>query len=117
MLIPSPPAPRGSPVPGVIPEPARVVDDTLGGNADRPAAPRRWHPVTNLVARLLSVIRGDKYAVDAHAPTRHAAPPAWVEVARPDVRDDVATGVHPAGKLDATSGPRGPRTGSQTKEG
>jgi hypothetical protein len=84
-------APNGSPVPGVITGPVRVVDDTLGGNAartpspavegisDRPVAPPRRHPVTNLLARLLSVIRGDK--------------------------------------LDATSGPRGPRTGSQTKVG
>jgi hypothetical protein len=117
MHTPSPLALRGSPVPGLIPEPVRVVDDTLGGSPDRPAAPRRWPPVTNLVARLLSVIRGDKHMAGAYAPAGHAAPPARAEVARPAVRDDVPAGVHPAGTLDSTSGTRGPRTGSQTKEG
>jgi hypothetical protein len=74
----SPLAPRGSPVPGVIPEPVRVVDDILAGNAvrtpapavariaDRPAAPRRRHAGTNLLARLRGVIRGDNYVADAY---------------------------------------------------
>ncbi len=101
----------------MIPEAVRVVDGTLCGNPDRPAAPRRWHPVTNLVARLLSVIRGDEYMASAYAPTRHAARPPALKSRGRDVRDDVPAGVHPAGTLDATSGPRGPRTGSQTKEG
>ena len=81
MHTPSPLAPRGLPVPGVIPEPVRVVDDT-----------------------------------DAYPPTRHATPPTRADVA-PDVHGNVPAGVRPAGKLDATSGPRGPRTESQTKEG
>ena len=55
-----PPAPRGSPVPGVIPEPVHVVEDNGGGSPGRPAAPRRRHPVTSLLARLLGVIRGDR---------------------------------------------------------
>jgi hypothetical protein len=41
MHTPSPLDPRGSPVPGVIPEPVRVVDDTLRGSPGRPAAPAR----------------------------------------------------------------------------
>jgi hypothetical protein len=95
MQTPSPPAPRRSPVPGVIPEPVRVIDDALDAHAggtpspavdaisDRPASPRRRHAVANPLARLLSVIRGDRYMADAY---------------------DV-----PA--------PRAPRPGSQTKEG
>ena len=88
-----PSAPRGSPVPGVIPEPVHVVEDTGGGNAGRPPAPRRRHPITQLLSGLLSVIRGDKHVADAAAPS----PPAPDEVAPRD--------------------PRGPRTGSQAKEG
>jgi len=96
MYTPSPLAPHNSPVPGVIPDPVRVgdetvVDDALGGNPDRPAAPRRW-------------------------PTRHATPPTRADLA-PDVHAHVPAGARPAGKLDATSRPRGPGTGSQTKEG
>ena len=105
------PAPSGSPVPGIIPEPVRVVD-ALGGNggrissqavdgiADRSAAPWRRHAIANLLARLLSVIRGDKHGGDAGPPAWRATAPARAEVTRADVHTDVPAGGHPAGKLD-----------------
>jgi hypothetical protein len=70
--------PRGLPVRGIMPEPVRV-------HADRAAAPprddadgaqhdqidvvvRRRDPVSIVMAKVLSVIRGDKYMVDAYEP-------------------------------------------------
>jgi hypothetical protein len=53
--------PTGSPVPG----------------AKRVSLPRRRNPASILLAKLLSIVRGDKYLVDAY-------PPAWHEAARDD---------------------------------
>jgi hypothetical protein len=61
--------PTGSPVPGVIPEPIRVHDDSAARNRrDRvtidPAPPGRRNPLT----KLLSHLRGDRYMVGAYPP-------------------------------------------------
>jgi hypothetical protein len=61
--------PTGSPVPGVIPEPIQVHDETAAANKrddvtiDR-APPRRRNPL----AKLLSHLRGDRYMVGAYPP-------------------------------------------------
>jgi hypothetical protein len=62
--------PAGSPVPGVIPEPIRVRDDAVAENERdvvtiEPAPPPRRR---NLLAKLLSALRGDKYMVGAYPP-------------------------------------------------
>jgi hypothetical protein len=51
--------PAGSPVSGVIPEAALSL--------------ARRNPPSKALAKLLSVIRGDKYMVDAYAPAWHSA--------------------------------------------
>ena len=74
--------PNRSPVPGVIPEPVRVHHDpvvahqrltatpTASGPTKPASSPGRRNPASIVLAKLLSVIRGDKYMVDAY-------PPAW----------------------------------------
>jgi hypothetical protein len=55
--------PPGSPVPGIVPEPVRVHH----GAEATPTTPRhRRNPVRMVLAKLLSVIRGDKYMADAY---------------------------------------------------
>jgi hypothetical protein len=49
--------PTGSPVRGAIPDPA--------------SSPGRRNPAGAALAKLLGVIRGDKYLADAYPPTRH----------------------------------------------
>jgi hypothetical protein len=56
--------PSGSPVSGVIPE--------SGGVDDPVASTGRRNPASVLVAKLLSVIRGDKYMADAYPPATAA---------------------------------------------
>ena len=57
----SPPLEPRSAVPGVIPGPAYVPEDPAPAERrDQPSVMR--HPL----ARLLSVLRGDKYMVDAY---------------------------------------------------
>jgi hypothetical protein len=61
--------PTDSPVPGVIPEPIRVHDDTAPANkrdgvTTDTASPRRRNPL----AKLLSHLRGDRYMVGAYPP-------------------------------------------------
>jgi hypothetical protein len=71
-----------SPAPGIIPEPVRVHDQPASptGRAARRAAgratksfssPGRRNPVSIVLAKLLGVIRGDKYMVDAYLPAWH----------------------------------------------
>ncbi len=70
-----------SPAPGIIPEPARVHEQPAApagraarraaGRANKPA-PRKPSPLSILLARVLSVIHGDKYMVGAY-------PPEWDE--------------------------------------
>jgi uncharacterized membrane protein YbhN (UPF0104 family) len=112
MYIPSPLAPRGSAVPGVIPEP--VASSTT---PYRPAAPRRWHPVTNLVARLLSVSAATSTWTPLRADRPRAPRPPGLKSRGLTCATTSPPACIPAGTLDATSGPRGPRTGSQTEEG
>jgi hypothetical protein len=57
--------PSGSPVSGVIPE--------SGGVDDPVASTGRRNPASVLFAKLLSVIRGDKYLVGAYPPAWHSA--------------------------------------------
>ena len=52
--------PPVSPVPGVVPEPVRV-------DRDAETAPHRSNPLRIVLAKLLSVLRGDKYMADAYA--------------------------------------------------
>lgn len=54
--------PSDSPVPGVIPEPIRVHDDSA--RVTTKAVPSPLRP--GLARRLLGVVRGDKYMADAY---------------------------------------------------
>jgi hypothetical protein len=56
--------PTGSLAPGVVSEPTH--DDAVA--FDPAASPRRRNPASNLLATLLSALRGDKYMVDAYPP-------------------------------------------------
>jgi hypothetical protein len=55
--------PPDSPVPGVIPEPVRIRRDA---EATPTTARRQRNPAGIGLAKLLSVIRGDKYMADAY---------------------------------------------------
>jgi hypothetical protein len=91
--------PNGSPVPGVIPEPARVHQDTVvahthpaapptASGTTKPASPPgRRNPASIVLAKLLSAIRGDKYMVDAY-------PPAWHGAAAARTGEDVPAASH-----------------------
>ena len=61
----------GSPVPGVIPEPARVQY----GPADPPPAPRR-RLLSRAWAGWVSALHGDKYLVPTDPPSWEPAPAA-----------------------------------------
>ena len=61
--------PRGSPVPGIVPEPVRVHDDA---RATPTTARHQRNPARTVLAKLLSVIRGDKYMADAYPPATAA---------------------------------------------
>ena len=77
--------PSGSPVPGVIPESVGVCDDSVAAHTPFAAKPTtsaptkpassadRRNPASLLLAKLLSVIRGDKYLVGAYPPAWHSA--------------------------------------------
>jgi hypothetical protein len=54
-----------SPVPGIVPEPVTVQHD---GPAPRPSTWQRPKARTTLVGRLLGLLRGDKYMVNAYPP-------------------------------------------------
>lgn len=72
--------PPGSAAPGVIPDPVYVHDDTVAaydgettepapGETSGPPRPRgRSNRTRGPFAKLLSVVRGDKYMVDAYEP-------------------------------------------------
>lgn len=77
MLTKDPGARSASPAPGIVPEPVAVQHDD--------SAPRAPTTRTTLAGRLLSLLRGDKYMVDAY-------PPQWCSAtdgAAP-VREDLA---------------------------
>ena len=57
--------PPGSPVPGIVPEPVRVVSDVEATSA---TAPRPSNSGRMALGKLLSVLRGDKYIADAYPP-------------------------------------------------
>jgi hypothetical protein len=57
--------PPGSPVPGIVPEPVRVHRDT---ETTPTTARHHRNPASMALAKLLSVIRGDKYMADAYPP-------------------------------------------------
>jgi hypothetical protein len=66
--------PTESPVPEVFPEPTRVHDDSapakLGATTEPVPSPRRRGPASRLFARLIAVVRGDKYMADAYPPPK-----------------------------------------------
>jgi hypothetical protein len=72
-----------SPAPGIIPEPVRVKDEPTAptrrpgppsaGRATEPlSSVGQRNPVSIMLAKLLGVIRGDKYMVDAYPPAWHS---------------------------------------------
>jgi hypothetical protein len=75
MLTKDPGARFASPVPGIVPEPVSVQHDD--------SAPRARTARTTLAGKVLSLLRGDKYMVNAYPPQRRSpmAGPA------PSVRD------------------------------
>jgi hypothetical protein len=70
-----------SPAPGVIPGPVYVHEGTVAGDDLVPEAPtggpaqrpNRHSRVSTPLAKLLSLMRGDKYMVDAYPPAWHSA--------------------------------------------
>jgi hypothetical protein len=62
--------PSESPVPGVIPEPTRVHDDTAPANPGATTEPAPSPRRRGLASRLLGVVRGDKYMADAYPPPK-----------------------------------------------
>jgi hypothetical protein len=109
-----------SPAPGIIPEPVRVHDQPAvptrragGPPAGRASkllsSPGRRIPVRILLAKLMSVIRGDKYMIDAYLP-------AWSS--DPDTRDNDGPGrPNHHGALRATVQPAARREPRQAKPG
>jgi hypothetical protein len=65
---------RGSPVPGIAPEPVPVhgtappPHDDGDQHEQTDVGVRRRDPASLVLAKVLSVIRGDKYMVDAYEP-------------------------------------------------
>jgi hypothetical protein len=102
--------PRGSPVGGIMPEPVRVHadraatprrDDPAGDRHDQTdVVVRRRDPVRIVLAKVLSVIRGDKYMVDAYEPAwsargaRRAAATVVGANHNGDVGGDVGAAAH-----------------------
>jgi hypothetical protein len=66
--------PSQSPVPGVIPEPIRVHDDSAPAKPRATTEPvpsaRRRGSASRLLARLVGVVRGDKHMADAYPPPK-----------------------------------------------
>jgi hypothetical protein len=121
--------PGGSPVSGVIPEPVGICDDTVAAHpplaatskasaTTKPASSRGGrNPASIVLAKLLSVIRGDKYLVGAY-------PPAWHSATALHDGDDVVRQNHDgeAGAVQSAVAPelspaaRDAPAASQTKE-
>jgi hypothetical protein len=76
MLTKDPGARFASPVPGIVPEPVSVQHDD--------SAPRAPTARTTLAGKVLSLLRGDKYMVNAY-------PPQWRSptTSRATLREDV----------------------------
>jgi hypothetical protein len=92
--------PAGSPVPG----------------ANRVLSPRRRDPASTALAKLLSVIRGDKYLVDAYPPAWHAAACGGDSVASHDHDGDGTAGVQPNVASPPNAAKRADPAESETKE-
>jgi hypothetical protein len=98
--------PTGSPIPGVIPEPVRVRHDTVApdgaptakatapGTTPPAAAPVAPGPPNSALAKLLGVLRGDKYMANAYPPEWHTA---WAVPAG----DEVVHAAEPAAPVPA----------------
>jgi hypothetical protein len=122
--------PTGSRVPGVIPEPVRVHDDTVvahqrlaatptAGDMTKPASsPGRPNPASLVLAKLLSVIRGDKYMADAYEPAWSAlmARRAAATVVRPKNNGAVAAGGQSAVASQPNTAERAAPPAAHTKE-
>ena len=75
-------AASASPVPGIVPEPVTVHRD---GPAPHASTPRRPAAATTLPGKLLGLLRGDKYMMNAYPPQWHTA-----TTSPGPVREDVA---------------------------
>jgi hypothetical protein len=61
--------PPGSPVPGILPAPVRVHHEAGATPGATPTTARhQGNPARIVLAKLLSVIRGDKYMAGAYPP-------------------------------------------------
>jgi hypothetical protein len=121
--------PTGSPVPGVITEPVRVHDDTVAahqrlatptasGTTKPASSPGPRNPASIVLAKLLSVIRGDKYMADAYEPAWSAlmAGRASAVVVREDHDGEAAAGVQSAVASQPTTAKRAAPATAQTEE-
>ena len=90
--------PAGSPAPG----------------AKRVSSPRRRNPASIVLAKVLSVIRGDKYLVDAYPPAWHAAAREGDGLISHD--GDGVAGVQPEVALRPNTAERAEAADSETKE-
>jgi hypothetical protein len=118
----------GSPVPEVIAEPVSAHDDTaavhqrLGATqaasrTTQPASsPGPRNPASIVLARLLSVIRGDKYMANAYEPAWSAlmAGRAAATVVRPNNNGEAAARVQSAAASQPSTAERAAT--AQTKE-
>jgi hypothetical protein len=116
--------PTGSPVPGVIPEPVRVHQDTVAahthptapstasGTTKPASSPGRRNPASIVLAKLLSTIRGDKYMVDAYPPAWHGAARTGEDVPVPSHDVEVTASV----RAGVASEPDTTAVASRTKE-
>jgi hypothetical protein len=121
--------PAGSPVSGVIPESVGVCDDTVAADRRLPAtskasaptepasSPGRRNPASTVLAKLLSVIRGDKYLVGAYPPDWHSATALRDgDDAVGQNHDGEAGAVQSAVAPESSPAGRGAPAASQTKE-
>jgi hypothetical protein len=92
--------PAGSPVPG----------------ANRAPSPRRRNPARTALAKLLSVIRGDKYLVDAYPPAWHAATRDGDGIVSRERDGEVVEGVQPNVASEPNTARRAEPAESATKE-
>jgi hypothetical protein len=117
--------PPDSPAPGALPEPVRVRDEavaaherltatlteTPSGTIKPASRPARRHLASMVLAKLVSVLRGDKYMANAYPPARQSAGDG---IGRHDAELGAGVGAAVASESDTTG--RGAPTASQTKE-
>jgi hypothetical protein len=114
----------GSPVPGVIPEPAHVHHAANEADRRRSATPtahdvanpapssRRRNPARKMLGKLVAALRGDKYMANAYPPTWRSAADAGPN--RQSNNGNVPTPVEPVVEPDPAHDTAA--AGSQIKE-